>query len=174
MVFSEGALQDYLYGIRLSFDAKGQIAVSKIKEHVWQGKKIPSGFFNLPDAENISAVLFANSATVSKFNRMGKLGGFGGSDVKMARMGWLRNPDPFATEPIPFNIDVDSPEYFEYWRESISMFHNPRAKFPIDWSYFPGITHVTWSDEDKTYQGQYEDHHVFGSITHIAMMSKEG
>lgn len=33
-------------------------------------KQIPSGFFNLPDAENVSAVLFTNTGTIPKFLRM--------------------------------------------------------------------------------------------------------
>jgi hypothetical protein len=44
-------------------------------------KVIPSGFFDLPGPENVSAVLFSNSGTISKFNRMGVVAGFGSRRV---------------------------------------------------------------------------------------------
>lgn len=45
----------------------------RVDVHRWGPKEIPAGFFRLPGAENISAVIFNNSATISKFNRMGLL-----------------------------------------------------------------------------------------------------
>lgn len=167
MMFSDRTLLEYLYGIRLSFDENGQIVANQIKEHVWNGKRIPSRFFYLPDAENISAVLLTNTATISKFNRMGKLGGFGGEGIKMYRQGWLRDPNPNATEGIPFCVDIDALEYFESWRESITMYHNPQARYPVNWELFPRMTHLVWSEKDQTYQGLYEDHHVLSSCTGI-------
>jgi hypothetical protein len=38
---------------------------------------------DLPDAENVSAVLFSNSGTIAKFNRVGALPGFGSSRRKI-------------------------------------------------------------------------------------------
>ncbi|BCL59728.1 hypothetical protein DGMP_04210 [Desulfomarina profundi] len=68
--------------------------LEKIESHTWNGKTIPSKFFAQPGAENISAVLFTNSATITKFNRMGKLAGLGSKDVKLIRQGFMYNPDP--------------------------------------------------------------------------------
>ncbi len=77
----EPAINDYLFGLRATWhkdqDGKLHIKENAIREHRWGNKAIASGFFNQPDAEHVSAVLFSNSATLSKFNRMGKLAGFG-------------------------------------------------------------------------------------------------
>lgn len=70
--YSAKFLQEYLYGQRQT--RKGNTYVyTPIQEHVYKNRKKPSGFFTLPDSENISAVLFSDGGTISKFNRMGKL-----------------------------------------------------------------------------------------------------
>jgi transposase InsO family protein len=43
---------------------------TKVTTHHWGTKEIPSGFFDLPDAEHVSAVLFNSSGTIAKFNRI--------------------------------------------------------------------------------------------------------
>lgn len=146
MVWSRTALSEYLYArrIRLITDENGNKSVVKeeIDFHEYEGKRISSGFFKLPEAENISSVLFTNSATITKFNRMGKIAGLGSQNIKMIRIGNLFNPDSEALEAIPFFIDVDDPSYRETWSESIVMFHNPHALYPIDPQLFPDITHI--------------------------------
>lgn len=62
-------------------------------------QEIPSGFFFLPGAENVSAVLFSNSGTISKFNRMGLLAGFGAGRAQMIRKGFAYEPNPDAAAP---------------------------------------------------------------------------
>ncbi|MFJ9026034.1 hypothetical protein ACIRPU_39625 [Streptomyces sp. NPDC102259] len=42
-----------------------------VTEHRRKDKTIPSGLFAQPEAEHLAAVIFTNSATVSKFSRMG-------------------------------------------------------------------------------------------------------
>ena len=37
---------------------------------------MPSGFFDEPGAANVSAVIFSNAGTLSKFDRMGIIAGF--------------------------------------------------------------------------------------------------
>lgn len=146
MVWSRTALSEYLYARRIRLNkncsSKKTITQEDINFHEYEGKKIPSGFFKLPDAENISSVLFTSSATITKFNRMGKIAGLGSKAVKMLRIGHLFNPDPEAFEAIPFMSDVDDPSYTETWSESIVMFHNPNALFPVEPSLFPDITHI--------------------------------
>lgn len=148
MVWSRTALSDYLYAkrIRLTKDSNGNSSIIKedIDFHEYEGKRIPSGFFKLPEAENISAVLFTNSATITKFNRMGKLAGLGSQAIKMMRVGQLFDPDAF--EPVPFSIDIDHSSYQETWSESIVMFHNPNALYPVEPELFPDITHIRLHD----------------------------
>ena len=79
MVWTSTGLQEYLYGTRhdFSFDTEGKLIISplKVETHRLGKKEIPSGFFFQPKAEHISAVMFSNSGTISKFTRMGKLAG---------------------------------------------------------------------------------------------------
>ena len=76
MTWSSTALINYLYGVKHDFhyDNSGKLVISpiQIEKHVLDGKEIPSGFFSQPDSENVSAVLFSASGTISKFNRMGR------------------------------------------------------------------------------------------------------
>jgi len=145
MTWSSTALAEYLYGRRWKgiFDGYGGLrtAVGRVEVHRWQEKEIPSGFFFQADAENISAVLYSNSATISKFNRMGKLAGFGSPRVHMVRCGKCYRHDPNATEPDNFSVDVTPETYTETWGQGVAMYHNPNAKHPVDPFLFPGIAH---------------------------------
>jgi len=146
MTWSAPAINDYLYGLRASWfkDADGKLHITEapIREHRWGNKKpLPSGFFNQPDAEHVSAVLFSNSATLSKFSRMGKLAGFGNPSVKMIRVGTKPNPDQNSTEPIHFTSDVEPGKYSESWTEGVQIFHNPRAALPMPPGVFERCVH---------------------------------
>lgn len=169
MTWSRAGLCDYLYGIRSTEirDKEGKIKNEKIENHSWEGKIIPSGFFSQPDTENISAVLFSNAATISKFNRMGKLAGLGSSDVKLIRAGVLFNPDPNVFKPLDFYVDVDSPEYEESWSDSLIMFHNPNAKYPVNPDLFQDISHMMYDLEKEEFYGIFKPYDVLASITFV-------
>lgn len=167
MVWSRTALSEYLYAkrIRLTKDNNGNKSIIKedIDFHEYEGKKIPSGFFKLPETENISAVLFTNSATITKFNRMGKIAGLSSQAIKMIRVGKLFDPKPEAFEPIPFSIDIDHLSYRETWSESIVMFHNPNALYPVEPALFPDITHIRLHGDN--YQEIIRSYDVMSSVT---------
>jgi hypothetical protein len=139
MLISRAALPVYLYGYDHEWerdeDRRLHIRSHRIESHRWGKKVIPSGFFDLPDAENISAVLFSNSGTISKFDRMGILAGFG-SPSPPRREGIAYDNDPNATEGRPFRKTVSPPDYTESWTEGISVYHNHRANVPLDTSPF--------------------------------------
>jgi hypothetical protein len=169
MTWSRCGLSEYLYGVRvrLGRDRKGQAVpvFERVKEHSWRGKTIPSDFFSQPDAEHISAVMFSNAATPSKFNRMGKLAGLGSKDVKLIRKGLLFDPDPKSLHPIPFSADVDSPDYEESWSDSIVMFHNPNARIRVNPSCFGDISHTWFDVEKQEFLGYHQPYDVLHSIT---------
>ncbi|MEI7821913.1 MAG: hypothetical protein WCK55_13425 [Verrucomicrobiota bacterium] len=173
MTWTSGALDDYLYGVRATWhkDANGKLHVTDnpINEHVWGNKKIPSGFFNQPDAEHVSAVLFSNSATLSKFNRMGKLAGFGSSKVEMIRMGFRHDPDPNATTPIKFVAEVKPDSYSEDWTEGVRIFHNPKARIPIPPEFFPGCSHHFVQDGHRS--AIIPDGFIHSSITNVMLIT---
>lgn len=70
MVHTRSALPVYLYGYDHDWkhDENGnlQITPRKVKTHKWGNKVIPSGFFNLPNSENVSAVLFIHGSLFLK------------------------------------------------------------------------------------------------------------
>lgn len=146
MIWTRAGLERYLYGLdyQYHYDEKGKLIIKtqKIIEHTWEGKTIPSSFFTLPNSDNVSAVLFSNNATVSTFNRMGFIAGFGNQNIKMVRMGTSYDSNPNAAKPKSFSKEVHNASYTEKWGEAVIMFHNPNAKIPVNPNLFPGIAHA--------------------------------
>ncbi len=169
MIWSAPALGDYLYGVRASWrklaDGKLEITEAPIAEHVWGTKRIPSGFFNLPGAENVSAVLFSNSTTVSKFNRLGVLAGFGLDNIRIFRSGIRHDFDPNAAEGIRFHEEVVPEKYNEDWSDGMQLFHNPNALIPIPPQFFEGCAHHFFDGKRRT--SALPDGFVHQSITHV-------
>lgn len=145
MSFTRSALPRYLYGLAYDtqHDETGRLVITprKLNEHRWGKKVIPSGFFNLEDAKHVSAVLFSNSGTVAKFNRMGVLAGFCPDDVVLVRHGTRPNLGPDASEPLFFQEVVNAPGYTEDWSEGLEVYHNPSAAIPLDHRALPGAAH---------------------------------
>ncbi|MCG8450861.1 MAG: hypothetical protein MI725_14945, partial [Pirellulales bacterium] len=79
MLWTATALHEYLYGVRHEshHGESGELVVDPIQilTHKVGEKEVPSGFFFQPDTENVSAVLFSASGTISKFNRLGRQAG---------------------------------------------------------------------------------------------------
>lgn len=144
MLWSSTSLPSYLYGVRHEshYDEDGKLVIEPIQidMHKFGDKEIPSGYFFQPDSENISAVMFSNSGTISKFNRMGKQAGFGSSKVMLVRTGFCHDHDENASLPKTFVINVTG-ETNESWAEGLSMFHNPNALHPVHPGLFPSIAH---------------------------------
>jgi hypothetical protein len=144
MTYSGSALQAYLYGLATKTEkgASGNlvVTVSKIVEHRWGAKKVPSGFFSQPGSENVSAVVFNSSGTIAKFNRMGVGAGFGSDNVVLIRRGFSWDSDPDSVEPAPFMHFV-SEGYPETWIEGMDVYHNPNALHPLDPELLPGAAH---------------------------------
>jgi hypothetical protein len=170
MTWTRNSLVEYLYGMRARVvvkDGKNSVVEEKIESHTWQDKTIPSNFFSTEDAENISAVLFTNTATITKFNRMGKLAGLGGKEVKMIRVGIRLHPDPNSIKPEQFSIDVDDPKYEEDWSESVFMYHNPNAIHPVDMDCFSTINHMWLDGESGELRSLQRKGDILNSITNV-------
>ncbi len=149
MMWTRPGLETYLFGAQRThkISSTGEIVqdVELIQEHQWKGKVIPSGFFSQPDSENISAIIHSNQATVGKFLRMGYLAEFGRRDLEI----WLTGKAIIDNNPPPvdYNIDITDPAYEEYWNSSVTIYHNPNAKYPLDYKLFNGVTHVFFHEE---------------------------
>jgi hypothetical protein len=123
-----------------------------VAEHRHAERVIQSGFFDLPDSENVSAVLWTNSGTVPKFTRMALAGPYPDEDVTMLRCGCMFDFDPNAHAPLPFAYIVGSPGApEETWGQEAYLFHNPKAKHPIADDLFTTVTN------SQVVDGQYSD-----------------
>lgn len=190
MTWTRAGLVNYLYGFRSPIEIVdgeryvpldetpegARPVMEKIESHTFKGKTIPSNFFAQPNSENVSAVLFSNSATITTFNRMGKLAGLGSANVKMIRRGVKANPDLGALNPLPFAVDIDDENYEEAWSDGLVMFHNSHALHPVDPRAFPDITHIWVDPETGEYEGLFSPNEIFSSVTFsiAAANEKEG
>lgn len=172
MTHTASALELYLYGY--DHDAErgedGRLAIKprRIEDHRFAEKRIPSGFFRIAEAANVSAVLTSASGTISKFNRMGLLAGFGSGRVVLIREGTAVDVDPDATEPKLFRALVNAPGYHESWVEGLNVFHNPNAALKLDPDMLPGAAHHFMSPGGER-TSSVPDFHPFASITrHVA------
>lgn len=151
LTFTQSALWQYLYGHRVRSEMRdGALVIipEPVAEHGFGEKRIPSGFFDQPLAENVSAVIFSNAGTIAKFDRMGVVAGFAEPGVRYVRFGLRYNSDPNAAMGTPFFDDVQSPDYEEWWTDEVQVFHNPRAVHPLEFMALPGATHHYFEEGD--------------------------
>jgi hypothetical protein len=131
-----------MYGLKDSpmRDKNGTLIIGykTIEQHKSGEKAIPSNFFSLPGAEYISAVLFTNSGTWAKFNRMGYQAGYHRGNIQVIRQGMCYNDDDNSVEPLHFMYDLDDPMTIEDWGQGIEIIHNPNALFPIPRYFIKG------------------------------------
>ena len=171
MVHSQTALTTYLYGRRSVAvrDFRGNLihASVPVAEHEWGKKTVPSGFFYLPDAENISAVVSSRETTLSKFNRIGLKAGFGSPRVRMIRMGTRYVPDRNRREPEQIRVSVNGRRYRERWEDGLEVYHNPNANIPLDPRVFPTAMHHILDGNDLTSFTSKLNGRWFGSVTRI-------
>lgn len=168
MTYTQSALWPYLYGHRVGWefdDGKLQVHATKGSDHAYNGKTVPTGFFDLDGSENVSAVLFSNAGTLAKFDRMGVAAGFAPPKHTYLRMGLRFNPYPNSVIGTPFSADVSKSDYREAWSDELQLFHNPNAKYPLDRRVFPGVTHHYFKDGD--HHTISTDHAVLASRTLI-------
>jgi len=176
MTWTSTALSDYLYGYKYehSFDTNGRLLVKPVKIGNYKkenGTEIPSGFFFLPESENVSAIIFSSCGTIAKFNRMGKQAGLGSSKVTMIRTGFFYNHDPNAAKPMNFTYQVDESSS-ESWSEGVIIFHNPNAKCPLDPDMFEDTVAQSFF-ENEFIVSRMPEHFPFNSFTHnIAPMGE--
>lgn len=167
---SSASLWQYLYGFVGSWytDDEGMLHISEvpIEDHVVGEKFIPSGFFDLPGAEHVSAVLFGNSGTVPKFNRMGFMAGYGrDQSITMIRRGTSYRHDPNSALPDVFVYQVGDPDAPpESWGQGLSLYHNPNAVCPLPHDFLKVAYHYI---ENGTLRSFLPEFHPFGSQTVI-------
>lgn len=142
------SLTEYLFGIRHRVEG-GVRVIERLTEHRYGDAVEPSGFFALPGAENVSAVIGNPQGTISKFNRMGFISGFGDQSLRMTRRGLRRPERDGAISPIPFVQEVCDPGYTEDWVEGMVVWHNPNARVPLDPNLIPGAAHEFLQEDGR-------------------------
>lgn len=157
MTYTQSAIWPYLYGFTTDWkieDGKLVLSTRKLESHTYNGKTIESGFFNLPDAENVSAVLFSNAGTLAKFDRMGVLAGYAPPNHSYLRAGFRADPDPNAVSGKWFAEEVGADGYVENWSDELQVFHNPNALQPLAKECFGPLTqHFLENEMIVTYSG---------------------
>ena len=169
LTLTDSSLAQYLYGQRASADwtSEGilEIGAQIVESHTYRHKTIPSNFFEQPDTEYVSAVLFTNSGTHAKFTRMGYQQGFGTDHFDISRSGYCLNPDPGAVDPTYFEYSLAEPPIVEPWGQGLVVNHNPNALFPLPRGYFPESLEAYV--EDGEYMTEVSSWHPFSSQTLI-------
>ena len=162
---SDAPLFRYLYGMDhkvVSLPGEPvEIEIVKVATHKHGDKEIPSGFFDLPGAENVSAVVFSNEGTIMKFNRMGfRFEKY--REVRMVRVGFTMDFNPAATAPAAFGYLVG--DFDEEWGHGMSVYHNPNATHPVPVNFFEGFSGRHWF-ENGNYENLFRDFSPYSSVT---------
>jgi hypothetical protein len=164
--WGEQGLRRYLYGADyvMTSEPGEPLAgtIIDVANHHYASKTIPSGFFSLPGAEHISAVLFNNSGTVAKFHRKA-FDPVVDRSYRLLRHGFCPDPRPESPLPQPFAYIVG--EVDEPWREGTVVLHNQNALYPVHESFFSGT--VQWWFRNGDFDVDAPQFHPFNSETTI-------
>ena len=167
---SDSAIASYLYGMSWSgnrlADGSIEFTASFVTEHSFAGKTIPSGFFGLPEASNVSAVIFSNAATVSQFERIGVEHGLEHEGMTVLRRGTCLDPDPTALVPRKFGYVVEAGKHRETFATGMSVLHNPHSIAPLPQGFFSDTVEMRLNGAGfvETVAPEFAP---FGSVTEI-------
>lgn len=159
----------YLYDLALTeIDEGGAITVTdaSVGFHVGDTKTIKSGWFANPDAAHISAVMWSNSGTVGKFNRMAAGLGLMAPGWEIHRCGRELDPRPGVTEPVRFVERVEPGG--EPWEEGLVVIHNPYAEVPLPSYAFEGVTQLQQAEDRLSFDFHGRQIYDQWSIPHRA------
>lgn len=150
MVWSREALVGYLYG----FSAKAievdgrKVAQAEFRDYLLGPSKFRAGLFRGDHCPQLSAVIFTNTCSISKFNRVGITMGMPTPGRRYVRRGELFDRTEGATKGIPFSLDITSKAYREFWPQGyepwsadLEVLHNPFARHPLPMDLVPDAVH---------------------------------
>lgn len=160
------AMTEYAFGVRHSI-RDGARQIEWIAEHRRGDMVEQSGFFRLPDGENVSAIIVNPQGTLVKFNRLGFIAGFGDRRVRMVRQGVRRHDGDADPRPRPFVDQVHAEGYAETWVEGMVVLHNPHAIIPLDPDLLPGATHEFLEPDGRIMSGLPNDPPPYFSRTAV-------
>jgi hypothetical protein len=136
--YTDESLARYLYGVEsfANWTERNGLFVREagVRAHSFGGKTIPSNFFAADVAENISAVLFCNQFTVPRFVRLAaQAAGLSEGEFSSVEGHCLMEDEAEdITVAIPYRYRVGDGDFPpETWHRGVTIFHNPRARFPL-------------------------------------------
>ncbi|OCB69009.1 hypothetical protein [Flavobacterium crassostreae] len=161
---------EYLYGISYdSLDKENEpVKVVRTETHKLGEKEIPPNFFQLPETENISAVIFTNNSDIHKFNRMGYQSGISKEFIIMERAGFVFEAK-LSDYPAEFSQSIIPGDIKEDWNEAVCIFHNPKALIPLSRDLIKNVRQ-TWIDENGDLEGTMPSFYPFNSKTLCASL----
>jgi hypothetical protein len=165
MTWSREGLIGYLYGEGAQeIEVDGRLlAVPMPRKQLLGSSQFPAGLFADTRHSELSAVIFSNACSITKFNRVLASGLGPPKGIRYTRIGAFFDRTPGALRNIPFCLDVASDEYrnlwpqgYEPWCAELEVFHNPYAKYPVPFELLPEATH--WFEEkgEKICRSFYE------------------
>lgn len=105
------------------------------------------GFFGRLDARPISAVVYCNGFTVSKFWRLSSPNLFR-TRVRAIRDGVCLIQGDRSGQPRPFRFEVGDPDGpDETWAEGVTVFLNPNADVPLELGVLPASSTITLRED---------------------------
>lgn len=165
MVWSREALISYLYGMYaevIEIDGS-RVASSSNVSHLLGDSAFPAGLFRTTAHSELSAVIFTNACSISKFNRVGVSAGAQTKGLRFVRFGKFYDRTPGALEGIPFCLDITSAEYralwpqrYEPWSAELEVFHNPFAQHPFHRTLLPEATHWFYAGGEIICESHYQ------------------
>jgi hypothetical protein len=151
-----------------------EIESYKKTHHRLATKQIESGFFSLPNSENISAILFTNAGTYPKFVRMGYQHGIANDEVHIMRRGLAYHQDEDAMDAMYFAYTMDNPPHVEAWGEGCTIIHNPNCLHPLPQNLFKDATDVYRTEEGiVTYSYGWHPYNSYTTIVHFGELGSQ-
>lgn len=151
MIWTFEAFLTVLYGVRPKVEKGSNSQGSQVFEEVKSftkdnGTEISAGLFLQQDYENISAIIYNPTATISKFNRIGRQAGLGTFDTSLTWLAAFHDHTPGALVPQMAKLTIDE-NFCEPWSGGASILHNPLAIIPLDPGLFDdGVAHYHFMD----------------------------
>lgn len=158
----------YLYGgydvhPRL-VDRHGLPLTVPIRSHTYRGRSVKPGFFQSTYSEMVSAVLYCNQFSISKFLRIAIQTGIE-TRIQGTKWGFLETPGRNEEIEIrEYECNVGGPSApIETWGQGITIFHNPNAKNAIPPGFF--TTTAVYEQKDGALVRTVHDYHPLISFT---------
>lgn len=151
MIWTYEAFLTTLFGVRPKIAKKEDGSTYQALDTVEKftknnGTEIPAALFFQKEYENVSAIIYNPTATISKFNRMGRQAGLGTFESQLFWTAAYHDHTHGALAPIIRMQEINENSK-ENWSMGATIFHNQNAKLPVNPELFnKQVAHVFMED----------------------------